>query len=91
MTAAAVHATLRRMLPSRRAPWIIAVVVILGAGVLIAFATRPAWNRSSSKASPAAAIAPSEGLPFIADDYTQAVALARERKLPLFIESWAPW
>ena len=30
-------------------------------------------------------------LPFIADDYTRAVAEARARKVPLFIESWAPW
>ena len=30
-------------------------------------------------------------LPFIADDYTKAVAEARARKVPLFIESWAPW
>jgi len=30
-------------------------------------------------------------LPFIADDYARALAVARSRKLPLFIESWAPW
>jgi hypothetical protein len=30
-------------------------------------------------------------LPFIEDDYTRAVAEARARKVPLFIESWAPW
>ena len=30
-------------------------------------------------------------LPFIADDYTRAVAEARARKVPLFIEAWAPW
>lgn len=30
-------------------------------------------------------------LPFIADDYPKAVAEARARKVPLFIESWAPW
>jgi hypothetical protein len=30
-------------------------------------------------------------LPFIQDDYTQALTQARERKLPLFIDSWAPW
>jgi hypothetical protein len=30
-------------------------------------------------------------LPFIADDYTRAVAEARARKVPIFIESWAPW
>jgi hypothetical protein len=30
-------------------------------------------------------------IPFIQDDYTRAVAQARARKLPLFIEAWAPW
>jgi len=35
--------------------------------------------------------APKLVLPFIADDYSRALAEARSRKLPLFIESWAPW
>jgi hypothetical protein len=30
-------------------------------------------------------------LPFIQDDYTRALAEARARKVPLFIEAWAPW
>ena len=30
-------------------------------------------------------------LPFIADDYGKALREARARKLPIFIESWAPW
>jgi hypothetical protein len=30
-------------------------------------------------------------LPFIADDYPTALAEARARKLPLFVDSWAPW
>ena len=30
-------------------------------------------------------------LPFIEDDYGRALAEARARKLPLFIEAWAPW
>ena len=30
-------------------------------------------------------------LPFIEDDYTRAMAEAQARKLPLFIDSWAPW
>ncbi len=35
--------------------------------------------------------APSSGLPFIADDYAKALAEARARKVPLFVEAWAPW
>ena len=30
-------------------------------------------------------------LPFIQDDYPGALAKARELRLPLFIETWAPW
>ncbi len=34
---------------------------------------------------------PRPALPFIADDYPGALAQARARKLPLFVEAWAPW
>lgn len=30
-------------------------------------------------------------LPFIDDDYPRALAEARQRQLPLFVETWAPW
>ena len=30
-------------------------------------------------------------LPWIHDDYARALAEAKARKLPLFVESWAPW
>jgi hypothetical protein len=30
-------------------------------------------------------------LPFQSDDYPRALAEARARDLPLFIEAWAPW
>lgn len=30
-------------------------------------------------------------LPFIENDYAQAVARARDANLPLFVEVWAPW
>jgi endonuclease YncB( thermonuclease family) len=30
-------------------------------------------------------------LPFVEDDYARALSEARSRKLPLFIEAWAPW
>ena len=38
-----------------------------------------------------AAASPRAVLPFITDDFAKAVAEARARKVPLFIESWAPW
>jgi len=39
------------------------------------------------------ALAPAPGavLPFIEDDYGRALAEARAKKVPLFIEAWAPW
>jgi len=30
-------------------------------------------------------------LPFIPDDYPAGLAQARERDLPIFVETWAPW
>ena len=30
-------------------------------------------------------------LPFVEDDYARALSEARSRRLPLFIEAWAPW
>ena len=30
-------------------------------------------------------------LPFIENDFAQAVAKARDANLPLFVEVWAPW
>lgn len=42
----------------------------------------------------AAALGAADGAPkppFIEDDYAHALAQARQRKLPLFVEVWAPW
>ena len=30
-------------------------------------------------------------LPFIEDDYSRALAQARARNVPIFLEAWAPW
>lgn len=30
-------------------------------------------------------------LPFLKDDFAAARAMAIERKLPMFVECWAPW
>ena len=38
--------------------------------------------------APAAA---GEALPFIEDDYARAVTEARAKKLPIFVDAWAPW
>jgi hypothetical protein len=40
----------------------------------------------------AAAPAPHKAaVPFISDDYPRALQEARARKVPIFIEAWAPW
>ena len=38
-----------------------------------------------------ASTAPRAAVPFIADDYPGALAEARAKKLPIFVEAWAPW
>lgn len=43
-------------------------------------------TRHAAKAAPHG-----EVLAFIEDDYARALAEARARQVPLFIESWAPW
>ena len=40
---------------------------------------------------PSAAPAMPGRLPFIADDYARARAEATRRRLPLFVDVWAPW
>lgn len=62
------------------------------AAVLVALATLAAPGIAPAATPAARAVGARRAvLPFIADDYTRAVAEARARKLPLFIEAWAPW
>lgn len=35
--------------------------------------------------------AAAETLPFVKDDFAKAVALAKSKNLPIFVEAWAPW
>lgn len=32
-----------------------------------------------------------EVLPFVENDYAKAVARAKTKDLPLFVDTWAPW
>ena len=32
-----------------------------------------------------------ETVPFIEDDYAKAVAQAKAKNVPIFVETWAPW
>jgi hypothetical protein len=63
------------------------LAVVLGlvlAGLPMSVPAAPATG-TGSHATPARV------LPFIEDDYPRAVAEAKTRQVPLFIESWAPW
>ena len=31
------------------------------------------------------------GLPFIRDNFPKALAVGKQRNLPIFVECWAPW
>ena len=34
---------------------------------------------------------PTAALPFIENDYTKALARAKAKNLPIFVDAWAPW
>ena len=46
---------------------------------------------SGCSSPPATKEAAREVLPFVADDYARALSEARAKKLPIFVECWAPW
>ncbi len=76
------------MVPSMRVLGFTACIVAWAAGAapVLSAAAVPAGAARTVTARP-----PRPVLPFLADDYTRAVAEARARKVPLFIEAWAPW
>lgn len=47
--------------------------------------------KAPSKSTRPAAHAAKPAVPFLEDDYTKALAEARARQVPIFIEAWAPW
>ena len=56
-------------------------------GTLFACAPGQEGPRTEDAASAAHALA----LPFVENDFSAALTRAREAKLPLFVEVWAPW
>lgn len=42
-------------------------------------------------ATPQAASHPKFSVPFVENNYGRALAEAQERKVPLFVDNWAPW
>lgn len=65
------------------------LVAALSLAALAAHAAEAA--KTPSKPKPAAAHAAQPAVPFLEDDYPEALAQARARKVPIFIEAWAPW
>ncbi|MGC4118082.1 MAG: hypothetical protein QM765_26735 [Myxococcales bacterium] len=68
----------------------------LAACATTATSTRVAPSASPAPVAPSAPVATASTgephlLPFLEDDLGQAVALARQRKVPLFIDAWASW
>lgn len=64
------------------------IVTALALGTLLACAgARPA----SAPSAHAQASTAHAALPFIEDDYARALAEARTKNLPLFVDTWAPW
>ena len=59
--------------------------------VLVCLAALAAPATAATTTAPAKAAAWKPAVPFIEDDFGRALALAKERKLPVFIEGWAPW
>ena len=66
--------------------------LILTAVVMTLLVPGPApAGKAPAKAPSASKAEAHRAVPFIADDYPAAVALARAKKIPIFIEAWAPW
>ena len=72
------------------------MLLALVAAALVSSAA-PATASTSAPAHAAAAKTPRSAsawkpvVPFVEDDFGRALALAKARKLPVFIEGWAPW
>jgi len=72
-----------RSVPAFGARILAALVLVAAAGSLAVAAT----STTAASHGPAK----KQVLPWIEDDWTRAVALAKQRKVPIFVESWAPW
>lgn len=66
---------------------------LMSAALLAAMLAIPAATHAAPApaAQPVVARGAHAVLPWIEDDLPRAMAEAKARKLPLFVESWAPW
>ena len=65
------------------------LVLLLAAPSVMQVQAVHATTATTPKSTPTAKWTPV--VPFVEDDFGRALALAKERKLPVFIEGWAPW
>ena len=69
------------------------IVGLLIAGALtiplLALAAKAPSRAAAPGSAPRAAAGPV--LPWIEDEFTRGLAEAKARKIPIFVESWAPW
>jgi hypothetical protein len=71
---------------------LVMLITLLSAALLATATPAPAAQAAPAKVpKPASAPAWHPVVPFIEDDFGRALALAKSRKLPVFIEGWAPW
>lgn len=54
-------------------------------------AKTPAAKPLTARQLAAHKVSGKSALPWIDDDWPRAVAEAKARKVPIFVESWAPW
>jgi len=66
-------------------PAVLVLALALSASSALA-ATTPA-----TAPAPKTRAHPKPVVPFIEDDYARAVDEAKARKVPIFVEAWAPW
>jgi hypothetical protein len=64
---------------------------LLLSALLIALAPAALAAPPAKPSAKSAPVARKPALPFLEDDLGRALALAKERRLPVFIEGWAPW
>jgi hypothetical protein len=78
----------------RRARQATPLAVALALTPMLAAAATSAPARTARPTAAAAHTAPTpvrHTLPFVSDDYSRALAEAKARQVPIFVESWAPW
>ena len=88
------HGTVMRRTRNPAAMRLLSAITLGAIAPLLAIsgcATGTATANGTAAASGTPARAVPFALPFIDDDYDRALAEARSRGVPLFVDAWAPW